>query len=94
MRHLLGLPNMEECHKLAQVKAFLKICADPKHPLHGKIGRRVESRLTRGTEWMTQAAQTIEECGLSVEAIMRGCSQFNFELFATTLLTVCFQIKI
>ena len=56
MRHLLGLPNMEERHKLAQVKAFLKVCADPKHPLHGKIGRRVESRLKRGTEWMTQAA--------------------------------------
>ena len=72
MRHLLGLPNMEERHKLAQVKAFLKVCADPKHPLHGKIGRRVESRLKRGTEWMTQAARTIEECGLSVEAIMRG----------------------
>ena len=72
MRHVLGLPNMEERHKLAQVKSFLKVCADPKHPLHGKVGRQVESRLKRGTEWMTQAAQTIEECGLSVEAIRKG----------------------
>jgi len=72
MRYVLGLPNMEERHKLAQVKAFLKVCADPKHPLHGKVGRQVKSRLKRGTEWMTQAVETIEECGLSVDAILRG----------------------
>ena len=72
MRYVLGLPCMKERHKLAQVKAYLKVCADPQHPLHDKIGRQSNSRLKRGTEWMTQAVQTIEECGLSVEAIRQG----------------------
>ena len=72
MRYVLGLPCMKERHKLAQVKAYLNVCADPQHPLHDKIGRQSNSRLKRGTEWMTQAVQTIEECGLSVEAIRQG----------------------
>ena len=72
MRYVLGLPTMKERHKLAQVKAYLKVCADPQHPLHDKLGRQTRSRLKRGTEWMTQAVQTIEECGLSVEAIRKG----------------------
>ena len=72
MRYVLGLPSMKEIHRLAQVKAYLKVCADPQHPLHDKIGRQTNSRLKRGTEWMTQAVQTIEECGLTVEAIRRG----------------------
>ena len=63
---------MKERHKLAQVKAYLKVCADPQHPLHDKLGRQTKSRLKVGTEWMTQAVQTIEECGLSVEAIRKG----------------------
>ena len=72
MRYVLGLPAMKERHKLAQVKAYLKVCADPQHPLHEKLGRQTTSRLKRGTEWMTQAVKTIEECGLSVEAIRKG----------------------
>ena len=72
MRYVLGLPAMKERHKLAQVKAYLKVCADTKHPLHDKIGRETKTRLKRGTDWMTQAVQTIEECGLTVEAIRRG----------------------
>ena len=72
MRYVLGLPSMKEIHRLAQVKAYLKVCADPQHPLHDKIGRQTNSILKRGTEWMTQAVQTIEECGLTVEAIRRG----------------------
>ena len=31
MRYVLGLPCMKERHKLAQVKAYLKVCADPQH---------------------------------------------------------------
>ena len=72
MRYVLGLPSMKERHRLTQVKAYLKVCADPQHPLHDKIGRQTNSILKRGTEWMTQAVQTIEECGLTVEAIRRG----------------------
>lgn len=72
MRYVLGFPTMKERHKLAQVKAYLKVCADPQHPLHEKLGRQTSTRLKRGTEWMTQAVQTIEECGLSVEAIRKG----------------------
>ncbi len=53
---------MLDRYKLAQVKAYLKVCADTKHPLHEKVGRQVRTRLKRGKEWMTQAAQTIEEC--------------------------------
>ena len=30
MRYVLGLPAMKERHKLAQVKAYLKVCADTK----------------------------------------------------------------
>ena len=72
MRHGLGYCTMQERHKLAQVKAYLKVCADTKNPLHDKIGRVVNTRLKRGTEWMTQAVRTIESCGLTVEAIRRG----------------------
>ena len=39
MRYLLDLPTASERHKLAQVKAYLKIASDKKHPLHDKIGR-------------------------------------------------------
>ena len=72
MRHVLGYCTMQERHKLAQVKAYLKVCADTKNPLHDKMGRVVNTRLKRGTEWMTQAVRTIESCGLTVEAIRRG----------------------
>ena len=72
MRYVLGLPAMKERHRLAQVKAYLKVCADTSNPLHSKIGRETNTRLKRGTDWMTQAVLTIEECGLTVEAIRRG----------------------
>ena len=36
MRYVIGLPAMKERHRLAQVKAYLKVCADPQHPLHKK----------------------------------------------------------
>ena len=72
MRYVLGLPAMKERHKLAQIKAYLKVCADTKHPLHDKIGRETNTKLKQGTDWMTQAVQTIEECGLTVDAIRRG----------------------
>ena len=52
--------------------AYLKVCADTSNPLHSKIGRETNTRLKRGTDWMTQAVLTIEECGLTVEAIRRG----------------------
>ena len=39
MRYVLGLPAMKGRHKQAQVKVYLKVCADTEHPLHGKIGR-------------------------------------------------------
>ena len=38
MRHILDLPCMEERHKLAQAKAYLRVCSDPKNPLHDKLG--------------------------------------------------------
>ena len=55
----------------AQVKAFLRVSTDKDHPLHGKIGHRPASRLKRGSEWMTEATNTIEGC-LSVERFIRG----------------------
>jgi len=73
MRHLLGFPSMKERHQLAQVRAFLRVSADPLHPLHHKVGRQTKSRLKRGTDWMSQAAQLIEEC-CPVGAIRRGRS--------------------
>ena len=73
MRYILGFPTMAERHKLAQVKAFLKVSADEKHPLHHKVGNRPQSRLKRGSEWMTQASNTVENC-VSVNSIRRGKS--------------------
>ena len=62
MRYILGFPTMAERHKLAQVKAFLKVSSDENHPLHQKVGNRPPSRLKRGAEWMTQASTTVEHC--------------------------------
>ena len=50
MRHKLDLPIATERHKLAQVKAYMRVAADKKHPLHNKIGRQYTSRLKRGSE--------------------------------------------
>ena len=71
MRYVLGIPTMAERHKLAQVKAFLRVMADKKHPLHSKVGQRPPSRLKRGSEWMTEATGTIEN-SLSVESIRKS----------------------
>ena len=38
MQYILGFPTMAERHKLAQVKAFLKVISDENHPLHQKVG--------------------------------------------------------
>ena len=73
MRYILGFPTMAERHKLAQVKAFLKVSSDENHPLHQKVGNRPPSRLKRGAEWMTQASTTVEHC-VSVNSIRRGKS--------------------
>ena len=62
MRYLLDLPPMRDRHKLSQVKAYVKVAADTSNPLHDKIGRNVRCRLKRGSEWLTQAAKTIETC--------------------------------
>ena len=62
MRHYLDLPTMKERHKMDQVQAYLRVSADETNPLHEKVGRVVTSRLKRGTEWMTQAANTISQC--------------------------------
>ena len=71
MRHLLDLPTAAERHKLAQVKAYLKVTSDRKHPLHNKVGREYTSRLKRGSEWMQQAAVTISQC-IPIEDVRRG----------------------
>ena len=71
MRHKLDLPTTTERHKLAQVKAYMRVAADKKHPLHNKIGRQYTSRLKRGSEWMNQAAETIGHC-TSIDDIRRG----------------------
>jgi ribonuclease HI len=71
MRHYLDLPTMKERHKMAQVQAYLRVSADETNPLHEKVGRVMTSRLKRGTEWMTQAANTISQC-CDVDAIRRG----------------------
>ena len=71
MRHVLDLLSMPERHKKAQVQAYLKVSADVNHPLHPKVGREVQSRLKRGTEWMNQASRTISQC-CDVRSIRRG----------------------
>ena len=71
MRHLLDLSTAAERHKLAQVKAYMRVATDKKHPLHNKVGRHYTSRLKRGSEWMNQAAETIGRC-VNVDNIRRG----------------------
>jgi len=78
MRFLLDFPTMRERHRMTQVKAFLRVSADPQHPLHDKVGRVVTTRLKRGSEWMTEAKQTIELC-CSIESIRRGSSWVQME---------------
>ena len=78
MRYLLNFPNMRERHRMAQVKAYLRVSADPQHPLHDKVGRATTSRLKRGSEWMTEAAHIIEQC-CSIESLRRGCAWVQVE---------------
>ena len=47
------------------------MAADTSNPLHDKIGRNAKCRLKRGSEWLTQAAKTIDSC-TSVENVRRG----------------------
>ena len=54
-----------------QVKAYLRVTSDIKHPLHNKVGREYTSRLKRGREWMQQAADTISQC-IPIEDVRRG----------------------
>ena len=81
MRYILGFPTMKEHHKIEQVEAFLKVASDEKHPLHEKVGDRpIEyNRIQRGAEWMTEAARTIESCGISIDSIRRGAPWVYFE---------------
>ena len=78
MRYALNFPTMATRYRLAQVKAYLKVSADTKHPLHNKLGRDLHSRLKRGTEWMNQAASTISDT-CPVEEIRKGEDWLNFE---------------
>ena len=78
MRHLLDLASMPERHKKAQVQAYLKVSADKGHPLHSKVGRVVQSRLKRGTEWMNQASKTIADC-CDVNNVRRGATWLPVE---------------
>ena len=71
MRHLLDLSTASERHKLAHVKANLRVASDEKRPLHNKIWREYSSRLKRGSEWMNQAATTIGQC-VPVDSVRRG----------------------
>ena len=91
MRYLLGFPSMKERHQLAQVKSFLRVCRDQKHPLHNKVGRQAKSRLKRGTDWMSQAVQVISEC-CSVEAIRRGSTWIKVvdeaEMYTNVIITL------
>ena len=47
MSYVLDLPTMAIRFKLAQVKAYLKVSADIKHPLHKKLGRELYSGLKK-----------------------------------------------
>ena len=71
MGYILGLPLMQVCHKIAQVKSLCHVTADPSNPLHPKVGQTAQSRLKRGTKWLAQASKTIKTC-TSVEDVRRG----------------------
>ena len=60
MRYLLDLPSM------GQVKVYLTVMQNPKHPLHAAVKEEKECRLARGRSWMGQAKQSIQHvCGLA-----------------------------
>ena len=47
IRYLLGFPTMADRHRIAQVKAVLRVSTDKDHPLHTKIGHRPSSKLKK-----------------------------------------------
>ena len=71
MRFVLDLPSMEQRHKIAQVKALLRVTADTEHPLHPTLSVTRTSRLKRGAAWIAQAQETVSQC-CSIDAIRRG----------------------
>ena len=78
---------------MQEVKAYTRVAADNKNPLHEKIGRTVTTltRLKRGTEWLTQAARTIESC-TPVDSVRKGESwvhvQDDTESFTEVIATL------
>ena len=64
----MGFPTMAERHKIAEIKAFLKVFEDKKLPLQSKVDKRPQTRPKRGAERMTEAKQTIEN-SMSVKSI-------------------------
>ena len=71
MRHILDLFTMEERHKLAQIKEYMRVAGDTEHPLHPKLEQGHQSRLKRGSSWLRQAARIIAQFG-NTEDIRRG----------------------
>ena len=94
MRYLLGFPTMAENHGIVKPKGILQGL----HLLHAKIEQISASRLI-GSEWMTEATNTIEGC-LSVESIRRDnpwqyCDglQSNFTRVIATLELECRELN-
>ena len=51
----MGFPTMAERHKIAEIKAFLKVFEDKKLPLQSRVGQRPQAILKRDAERMTEA---------------------------------------
>ena len=60
MRYLLDLPSVSVRHKVAQVKAYMRVAADVDHPLHRALDDAKGSRLLRGSSWMAEAETTLK----------------------------------
>ncbi|XP_035827213.1 chitotriosidase-1-like [Aplysia californica] len=53
--------SVENRHKLAQVRAYMRVAADKQHPLHKAIEAIKGNCLKRGASWMAEAENTIKE---------------------------------
>ena len=66
MRYLLDFPTMNQRIKIWRARAYLKICADKKHPLHQELFSERGERLLRGKSWLGRAEDIIKTvCSLT-----------------------------
>lgn len=76
MRYILDLASIRVRHKVAQVKLYLNVLGDPKHPLHGSLSSIKGKRIKRGSSWMAEAEESLRKV-CDIEEICSGREWFE-----------------